>query len=180
MARVKQNSPQQSNTSNIKVRPVAITPVHRSSVVQPKHIPILPHDYRRLSAALVSEMSTDGIPKRFQNRVDVYRPQSRIEPVSSRQHRRSSAAYPKFMNKFCAEPPNDVDTCCLGFWVPCALYGKISWRLNEYERNRDGSDKAWNPRYGCNQMCCGLASIIFLLPHIVTGKHLPLHEFVLI
>lgn len=173
MARFQQKGSRQSNTTNLQARTVAIVPVHRSSVVQPRHVPILPHDSRRLSATLMSEMSAAGIPNKIPSRVDVYRPQSRTQPVSGRQQRRSSTAYPRFMNKFCAEPPNDVNTCCLGFWVPCALYGKIAWRLNEYERNRDGSDEAWDPKYGCNQMCCGLASVICLLPHIVTGKFLP-------
>jgi Cys-rich protein (TIGR01571 family) len=175
MARLKQKGSQRPRTRERQARALTITPIHRGSVVQPKHIPILSHDSERLPVLLAHEMSAAGVPSAIPSRVDIYSPPNRIQAVSGRQHRRSSAAYPKFMNKFLAEPPKDAETCCLGCWVPCALYGKISWRLNEYERNRDGSDEAWNSKDGWNKMCCGLASVMILLPHLVTGKYTQHH-----
>lgn len=54
-----------------------------------------------------------------------------------------------WMKKFCVEPAGDAGTCCLGFWLPCLLYGKIDDRLS---RVRDGRDpqKVGN---GCNSSC---------------------------
>ncbi|CAL3966450.1 unnamed protein product [Diplocarpon coronariae] len=63
--------------------------------------------------------------------------------------------YNGWMSQFCVEPRGDADTCCLGFWVPYALYGKTHWRLKRVNRGRDATDESWKPGDGCNGPCWG-------------------------
>jgi len=59
------------------------------------------------------------------------------------------ADYDGWMAKLCVEPSSDVGTCCLGFWLPCVLYGKIDERLQLIQKGRD-PNKVGN---GCNGSC---------------------------
>ncbi|PBP18208.1 hypothetical protein BUE80_DR011101 [Diplocarpon rosae] len=67
----------------------------------------------------------------------------------------SSEAYHGWMSQFCVEPRNDANTCCLGFWVPYALYGKTHWRLKRVNRGQDATDESWKSSDGCNGPCWG-------------------------
>jgi hypothetical protein len=60
-----------------------------------------------------------------------------------------------WMAKFCVEPPHsfDVNTCCLGWWVPSVLYGKTHWRLQRLIKNKDPLDSSWKADDGCNKWC---------------------------
>lgn len=61
--------------------------------------------------------------------------------------------YNDWMTTFCAEPSNDVNTCCLGWWMPCVLYGKTHWRLKRISKGEDATDSDWKPKTGCNAPC---------------------------
>ena len=45
-----------------------------------------------------------------------------------------------WLNKLCHEPEGDIGTCCLGFWLPCALYGNTQYRLKQMAQGDDPSD----------------------------------------
>ena len=45
-----------------------------------------------------------------------------------------------WLNKLCHEPEGDVRTCCLGWWLPCALYGNTQWRLKQMAQGDDPLD----------------------------------------
>ncbi|KAG4439183.1 hypothetical protein IFR05_005336 [Cadophora sp. M221] len=81
--------------------------------------------------------------------------------------------YNDWMSQFCVEPQHDTSTCCLGFWVPCALYGKTHWRLKQINRGKDASDSKWQLKDGCNTACwawCGLAGCLSMpISGIITG-----------
>jgi len=64
-----------------------------------------------------------------------------------------SRPYNGWMTKFCDEPPDDVNTCCIGFWIPCVLYGKTHWRLKRVSKGEDAADSNWKPKNGCNAPC---------------------------
>ncbi|KAG0648886.1 Cadmimum resistance [Hyphodiscus hymeniophilus] len=94
--------------------------------------------------------------------------------VSSRRRTPGQADDQKFdgwMAKFCVEPADDCNSCCLSFWVPCAQYGKTHWRLKQVESGQDPSDAAWKADYGCNGPCwawCGLCCL-FQCDCLLTG-----------
>jgi hypothetical protein len=75
----------------------------------------------------------------------------------------------QWMTKFCVEPPGDLDlpTCCLGFMVPCALYGKVDWRLKQKSLGR--SVYAWRRSDGCNGPCWAYCACDGVLP-VLSGK----------
>lgn len=53
------------------------------------------------------------------------------------------AVYPRpvpWLNKLCHEPEGDIGTCCLGFWLPCALYGNTQYRLKQIDQGDDPMD----------------------------------------
>ncbi|PBP23287.1 hypothetical protein BUE80_DR005865 [Diplocarpon rosae] len=75
--------------------------------------------------------------------------------IDSSSHGSDSEAYHGWMSQFCVEPRNDANTCCLGFWVPYALYGKTHWRLKRVNRGQDATDESWNSSDGCNGPCWG-------------------------
>lgn len=45
-----------------------------------------------------------------------------------------------WLNKLCHEPQGDIGTCCLGFWLPCALYGNTQYRLKQMAQGDDPLD----------------------------------------
>jgi hypothetical protein len=70
-----------------------------------------------------------------------------------------------WMAKFCVEPDGDAATCCLGWFVPCALYGKTHWRLEQLRKDKDPLDTSWKCSYGCNGPCW----LFYLLGVYFTG-----------
>lgn len=42
-----------------------------------------------------------------------------------------------WMNELCHEPEGDLRTCCVGFWLPGALYGKTQYRLKQMAEGED-------------------------------------------
>lgn len=58
-----------------------------------------------------------------------------------------------WMSAFCMEPRGDGGTCALGTFVPCALYGKTNWRLDQLLAQENPLDSAWNRKDGCNRGC---------------------------
>lgn len=56
----------------------------------------------------------------------------------------------EWIHPFC-QGDGDTPTCCLGFWCPCILYGKIQWRLWEKTLGRDPLDE--DQYSSCNPSC---------------------------
>jgi hypothetical protein len=57
----------------------------------------------------------------------------------------------EWIHKLCVEPSNDAATCCEGYWVPCVLYGKTQYRLDEMATGKDPLDET--DYKGCNGPC---------------------------
>lgn len=66
----------------------------------------------------------------------------------------SKVVFQGWMAKFCIAPPGgDVDTCCLAFWVPSAMYGKTHWRLARIAKGQDHQNSSWKSKFICNGAC---------------------------
>lgn len=80
-------------------------------------------------------------------------PKTLIQYVKEKKRGETTSKY--WMASFCTEPDDNQDcsTCCLGFFVPCALYGKTNWRLNQLTKLKDPLDSSWKSSYGCNGAC---------------------------
>lgn len=66
----------------------------------------------------------------------------------------SPTPHPKpgpWLNKLCLEPEGDIGTCCLGFWLPCALYGNTQYRLKQMAQGDDPLDLSEHD--ACNGPC---------------------------
>lgn len=61
----------------------------------------------------------------------------------------NESEYQGWMNEFCVEPASDTGTCCLGFWLPCVLFGKIDERLQRVQKGKDPKTVG----NGCNGSC---------------------------
>lgn len=86
--------------------------------------------------------------------------------------------YTGWMSKLCVEPNKgdlDANTCCLGFWVPCALYGKTNWRLTQINGGRDATDSSWKSNDGCNTSCWAWYGAWCFCPPIAGMPRLPSH-----
>ncbi|KAI9840393.1 MAG: hypothetical protein M1837_001651 [Sclerophora amabilis] len=63
----------------------------------------------------------------------------------------------------------DLPTCCVGFWCPCILYGKIQYRLNRKSARKDPTDllghKSFNGPCGLLAVACGFQWLLALLQH---------------
>ncbi|PVH79168.1 hypothetical protein DL98DRAFT_461375 [Cadophora sp. DSE1049] len=126
----------------------AATPIHRDSVVsleltQASSGPSYPMAHRQVMSAYTATLPRSAHPQTDGGN--------------------EGLPYNDWMSQFCVEPRDDISTCCLGFWVPCALYGKTHWRLKQIIRGKDASDSTWKPKDGCNTACwawCGLASCL--------------------
>jgi hypothetical protein len=100
-------------------------------------------------------------------------PQSCRPQSSGQSGAKNPQSFDEWMAKFCVEPPEDTYTCCLAFWVPCAIYGKTHWRLKQVEEGRDPSGDSWEPRYGCNGPCWALYGMCFLIQCDCEFSYLP-------
>lgn len=72
--------------------------------------------------------------------------------VQSRARRVTSidnVIYDGWLANLCDEPAGDAGICCLGFWFPCLLYGKLDERIKLV---RDGKDPH-EAGTGCNAEC---------------------------
>jgi len=57
-------------------------------------------------------------------------------------------------NKLCFPLPiSDVGTCCAAEWIPCYLFGKSNWRLEQLRERKDPSNKSYKAGQGCNIWC---------------------------
>ena len=56
-----------------------------------------------------------------------------------------------WLNNLCHEPQGDMGTCCLGFWLPCALYGNTQYRLKQMAQGDDPLDLSEHD--SCNGPC---------------------------
>ncbi|KAL2075446.1 hypothetical protein VTL71DRAFT_389 [Oculimacula yallundae] len=125
-------------------------PTHRDSVVS---LELLQANSRRASLSMAQQGHV----------MSAYN--TKLLPSTQRQPDGGSEGpvYNNWMSRFCVEPRNDVDTCCLGSWVPCALYGKTHWRTKRIDRGKDASNSTWHSNDGCNTACwawCGLAGCL--------------------
>lgn len=187
--------------ASTKVAQAALYPIHRESIVRPKHTSIIPRNSNTMPSVVHPHQVTAVYPEAV---VEFHRePHVVADTAVGRPHivvavkPKHSSALPAavriptgspgipddhiedfngWMNKFCVEPRKapqaDVQTCCLGCWVPCALYGKTQWRLRQVARESDPLDSSWHSRYGCNGICwamlgfgliCGEQALLLLL-----------------
>jgi hypothetical protein len=56
-----------------------------------------------------------------------------------------------WMNNLCHDPHDDMESCCIGFWIPCALYGKTQYRFEQMAEGKDPLDES--RREACNGPC---------------------------
>jgi hypothetical protein len=146
MARLKKSPPQRQTSDNIRDRAVTITPIHRESIITPNHTSIVPKasgtmaDVRTATSAVTEDQN---MPKR-----------------SKRANADSG-----WMTKWFTEPLGDASACCMGFWVPCALYGKVDWRLRQAALGEDASDESWRCKYAFNTPC-----FVYLVVELLTPR----------
>lgn len=57
-----------------------------------------------------------------------------------------------WINKLCFKPYEDWDTCCLGLWLPCVLYGRTQTRLEKIYLGEDPLNESQLPKR--NRYCC--------------------------
>jgi hypothetical protein len=147
----------------IPTRLVPIVPVHRESIAYP-----LPP--RRSSLPLVSPAMTglaDTIGKKEKHKTVTKDHTKGLPPLREALRTDddvSEAHFDKWMAGYCVEPPADAGTCCLGFWVTCALYGKTHWRLRRIAAGQNPQNDAWHSKNGCNGACWAqFAASIFVV-----------------
>jgi hypothetical protein len=56
-----------------------------------------------------------------------------------------------WMKNLCYKPHEDMETCCIGSWIPCALYGKTQYRLKQMAEGKDPLDESRHD--ACNGAC---------------------------
>jgi hypothetical protein len=57
----------------------------------------------------------------------------------------------QWINNLCNEPPDDTETCCEGYFVPCVTYSRTQYRLKRMATDQDPLDTA--EFKSCNKMC---------------------------
>jgi hypothetical protein len=57
----------------------------------------------------------------------------------------------QWVNNLCVEPPNDTETCCEGYFVPCVTYSRTQYRLKQMAMDQDPLDTT--EFKGCNKVC---------------------------
>lgn len=114
------------------------------------HSAAAPSEQAQLS--ITESSAQNGIPDIFSGRNDI--------------DRHDSSDDKSWMASFCVEPPGDADTCGWGFFIPCALYGKVVWRFSRVALHQDATNKSWKSRTGCNKSCL----IWLVLPYPLSGK----------
>ena len=127
---------------------VALTPIHRESIIRPTHttIPL------RSSQAMFSTGPSGGL-RNVTTVSSSMSPPQRTPNHPSARNACQDEEYHGWMNQFCVEPKGDGDTCALGTFVPCALYGKVNWRLHQAAVGEDPLDSSWKSKDGCNGAC---------------------------
>lgn len=137
-------------------------PVHRESLVIPQHTTILPR-------VVHTEQAMDAPPNLWGalGRGSL----RRVSHVDTNVVEPDESSFPDWLSPWCQEPPGgDADTCCLGFWVPSALFGKTHWRLNTLSYDRDDKRRTWKPAMGCNGMCWVYCAVACFLTPCVAGN----------
>ena len=76
------------------------------------------------------------------------------EPCGSRDNAQVTTSddditYDGWMSNLCDEPSDDAGTCCLGFWLPCLLYGKVDQRIKLVRDGKNPEDAGT----GCGAEC---------------------------
>ncbi|KUJ21727.1 uncharacterized protein LY89DRAFT_381682 [Mollisia scopiformis] len=128
-------------------RPPLIPPVHREALVTPQYTLIVPRNHQVMDDSTALRQSAWGAEG------------ARRPSQANRSQTEDETTFQDWLSPWCQEPPDaenrDVETCCLGFWVPCALYGKSNWRLKRVAMGEDSSNASWKPSMGCNGNCWG-------------------------
>ena len=63
-------------------------------------------------------------------------------------------------NKLCFPLPiSDIGTCCTATWIPCYLFGKSNWRLEQLREHKNPSNKSYQLGQGCNIWCWAWVSL---------------------
>ncbi len=136
------------------------SPPSQQTVAQPRVTSLIPSHRESISIDNSHTAPRSSITTSHQRQVmNAYNATLPSSAQPQQDHRQSQDAdgadkpYNGWMTKFCVEPPDDVNTCCLGCWVPCVLYGKTHWRLKQVSKGEDGTDSKWRSKDGCNAPC---------------------------
>lgn len=139
--------------SNSKGQPppkITITAVHRDSLAKPRHMAIPPNEQQIFAARppTVEPSNRPAAPNLGLTKPTTPTVSSNREPGST-----ADESYAGWMNQWGHEPPDDTETCCLGVWAPCVLYGKTHWRFMRLTKGEDPLDSNWRSKDGCNGCC---------------------------
>jgi hypothetical protein len=151
MTNSKRSRLQRQKSESLQARATALIPSHRDSIESPSYVEIAPRAVdgkaKGAAPALSSNMTAN------QNNAES---SSTGRNPSHSESKNPCSRLPEqtddWMTVFCVEPPGgDARACCLGMWVPSALYGKVNWRLNQKAGGKDTDD--WHSSDGCNGPC---------------------------
>ncbi|KAE8444057.1 hypothetical protein EG329_000925 [Mollisiaceae sp. DMI_Dod_QoI] len=136
-----------------KLKTLAAHP-HIKSLVTPQHTIIAPRTHHA-SQVMDTQAALGESPIGYEG--------TRLSAGVTTGQEDDDAIFNEWMVPFCQEPPGagDIDTCCLGTWVPCVLYGKTDWRLHRVSQGEDPSNLEWESANGCNGRCWCWYSISF-------------------
>lgn len=65
---------------------------------------------------------------------------------------------------YCSPVCHDLETSCLSSWLPCVMYARTFWRLEQLSKGRDPMDMPSSFTYGYNVICAA-----WLVAQTVTG-----------
>jgi hypothetical protein len=141
-------------TSGSPPEVMPLVPLHRNSITQPS-----PSKAQKL----VKEKP--NIPYRLD--LNTLRPLRESAPSRNGNQEES---FDDFMSAYCVEPPNDAETCLMGTFVTCVLFGKTHWRLNRIANGLNPQDEEWKFNGGCNGACWTQFAMSMFLVDCLGGK----------
>ncbi|KAF8866945.1 hypothetical protein BDZ45DRAFT_795403 [Acephala macrosclerotiorum] len=117
-------------------------PAHRESLVRLQHYTIVTAQSDHRDPDMRRDLDMGSRRDKLMTTRGIQRPSEHA----------GQEVYSGWMTKFCVEPIDDVNTCCLGCWVPCALFTKTHWRLGQVGRNENALH-GWTSSMGCSLPC---------------------------
>ena len=139
----KRSALQRQASEKMQARAAATIPIHRESLVNLRNsISIAPNTSGTMANATNVHVRPEAGPS-DRGKSGPCKTNHVLPPVDP------------WETKFCVEPPGDVATCMLGTLVPCALYGKVNWRLDRMAMEEEATSDDWRSNEGCNGPCMG-------------------------
>ncbi|PMD46132.1 hypothetical protein L207DRAFT_628726 [Hyaloscypha variabilis F] len=139
MPEAKKSELQRQASEKLQAKATATIPVHRDSITILRQTSIIPKPPGSMAdRAAVPDTSSRELEQSGRRRSS---------------HQQLPPQIDEWKTQFCVEPQGDLDTCCLGTWVPCALYGKVNERLRQKAQGDFDTDYSWRTSDGCNSAC---------------------------